>query len=170
MTNIPNHLLTIAEVAAAFGGFAGIMSVFRRSHLNSKIRLWRVQSMIVTSLLAIFAALLPFALASLGFSDLLLWKIGAAFLFLFLLGQVLFVHVSTPPEHAIGAFRLLRLPMGIVLMLCTTSIQVLLLIGVFGKLSQWLEGLYTVGVVYLLFSATYHFLVLVKALQPGIDD
>ena len=63
LAELPEHLATIAEVAAAFTGFAGLVSVLGKSSIHPKIRFWRVELMIITSLGAMFGALVPGALA-----------------------------------------------------------------------------------------------------------
>jgi hypothetical protein len=79
-------LLTTAEVAVAFAGFASVVTVFRRREHEG----WapgdvlRFQLMITTSLSVVLFALLPFALAFFGASEPAVWAWGSGLLGLYL--------------------------------------------------------------------------------------
>ena len=72
-------LLTIAEVAVAFAGFASVVVLFQHRDLNR----WpaavvvRLRTMIEGSLTALFSALLPFVLHHLGLAGDGLWAISS---------------------------------------------------------------------------------------------
>lgn len=79
-------LLTTAEVAVAFAGFASVVTVFRRREDGS----WsppdtiRFQLMITASLSTVFFALLPFALHFFGMEERGVWSACSAMLALYL--------------------------------------------------------------------------------------
>ena len=81
-------LLTIAEVAVAFAGFASIAVLFQ----HRDPRQWppevvvRLRTMIESSLATLFTALLPFALFHLGLADQALWAASSLLLALILVG------------------------------------------------------------------------------------
>jgi hypothetical protein len=73
-------LLTTAEVAVAFAGFASVVTVFRRREHGG----WapqdalRFQLMITASLSVVFFALFPFAISFFGASESRVWSCGSA--------------------------------------------------------------------------------------------
>jgi hypothetical protein len=87
-------LLTTAEVAAAFAGFASVVTVFRRRQHEG----WepgdvlRFQLLITASLSTVFFALLPFAVGFFGASEPTIWSWSSGALGLYvalLLGMIL---------------------------------------------------------------------------------
>ncbi len=80
-------LLTIAEVAVAFAGFASVVTAFRRRDDGS----WsppdvvRFQLMIAASLSAVLFALLPFAFAFFDVAEAKIWSASSAILAAYLL-------------------------------------------------------------------------------------
>ena len=77
-------LLTIAEVAVAFAGFASIVSVLgrRSSDTPEHINALRMRGMILSSLLAVAFSLLPFLLHGYGLTGGVLWRTSSAVLLL----------------------------------------------------------------------------------------
>ena len=77
-------LLTIAEVAVAFAGFASIVSVLgrRSSDTPEYINALRMRAMILSSLLAVAFSILPFVLHSYGLTGGMLWRTSSAVLLL----------------------------------------------------------------------------------------
>ena len=75
-------LLTIAEVAVAFAGFASIVSVLgrRSSDTPEHINALRMRAMILSSLLAVAFSILPFLLHSYGLAGAALWRTSSVFL------------------------------------------------------------------------------------------
>jgi hypothetical protein len=163
---LPEHLETIAEVAAAFTGFAGLVSVLGRSHLDPKIRLWRVQLMIVTSLAAMFGALAP-SIIQLVLPDAEdLWRASAFVLLLLCAGQLTFVYRSMPGEHATGLLRTFYSPMAAALSGNSLAIQLALAAVVLDFIPAAAPALYSYGLLFLLVASSFHFLILVRSAQP----
>jgi len=79
-------LLTTAEVAVAFAGFASIVTAFRRREHGewTPQDVLRFQLMITSSLSAVFFALLPFAMSFFGASEPGVWSYGSGALALYL--------------------------------------------------------------------------------------
>lgn len=75
-------LLTTAEVAVAFAGFASVVTVFRRREHTG----WdpqdvlRFELMITASLATVFFALLPFAIRFFGASEPEVWSVSSGLL------------------------------------------------------------------------------------------
>jgi hypothetical protein len=80
-------LLTIAEIAVAFAGFASLVSVLgsTSSHEHPLVQSIRFRGMVVLSLTVLAFSLVPFVPMSLGVSPLTSWRISSA---LFLVGGV----------------------------------------------------------------------------------
>lgn len=72
-------LLTTAEVAVAFAGFASVVTVFRRQEHGAWASqdVLRFQLMITASLSVVFFALLPFAIRFFGASEPQVWSCGS---------------------------------------------------------------------------------------------
>ena len=84
-----DYLLTTAEVAVAFVGFAAIVVAIREraNPLESSARLllgWMVER----GLAALFFALLPLLLGFLGVAEGLIWRLGCAGIFLYILSAL----------------------------------------------------------------------------------
>lgn len=162
----PEHLQTIAEVSAAFTGFAGLVSVLGTSRIDPKVRLWRVQVMIVTSVSALFGSLTPDTLQLFLPGSEGLWRASSLVLLVLVSGQLAFVYRGMPAEQGTGPFRLMRTAVGIVLTIASVSIQVTLALVALGFHEAIAPALYSVGVLFLLLASSYHFLVLVRGAQP----
>jgi hypothetical protein len=79
-------LLTTAEVAVAFAGFASVVTVFRRREDEGWAAgdVLRFQLMIGASLSVVFFALLPFAISFFGTSERTVWASASCMLGLYL--------------------------------------------------------------------------------------
>jgi hypothetical protein len=77
-----NLLLTIAEVAVTFAGFASLISILgRRSSRDSPVvQAGRLRGLIISSLVVVAFALFPFVPHSFGSSPLAVWRISSAVL------------------------------------------------------------------------------------------
>ena len=102
-------LLTTAEVAVAFAGFASVVTVFRRREDGS----WeppdvvRFQLMITASLSVVFFALLPFALEFFGPREPIIWATASVVLasyLVVLLGLIMRRTVSLLSSRALSPF------------------------------------------------------------------
>ena len=82
-------LLTVAEVAVAFAGFASLVGILgqRSARDDPRVLGARMRGMVLFSLLAVFFALLPILLARYGLDDVLVWRTSSA-LFAFALASV----------------------------------------------------------------------------------
>ena len=73
-------LLTTAEVATAFAGFAGVATVFaqRRSMDDARVNQFRLRTIIENGLLTVAFSLLPFLPERFGASEAAAWRISSA--------------------------------------------------------------------------------------------
>jgi hypothetical protein len=165
---LPEHLATIAEVAAAFTGFAGLVSVLGRSNLDPKIRFWRVELMIITSLGAMFGALIPGALSLVIANTTDLWRIASFALFLIMFGQLLYVYLSMPPEQSTGPLRMFYGLLPSFLTIFSLLFQVCLVAVSVGYNQEIASATYVFALVFLLLGSAFHFLRLVKGSQPNV--
>ena len=83
-------LLTIAEIAVAFAGFSGLVTILgqRSSRVDPKLVEHTLRAMILTSLLAVSFSLFPFLPYRLGASAEATWRISAG---AFALAQVAYL-------------------------------------------------------------------------------
>ena len=80
----PDALTTIAEVALGLAGFSGVVVVLgRQPGAFTRVEVGRLIVLLMSSLGAMFFALLPFALSPLGLSDSAVWRISGALLAIF---------------------------------------------------------------------------------------
>lgn len=163
---LPQHLETIAEVAAAFTGFAGLVSVLGRSKLDPKIRFWRVQLLIITSLAAMFGALTPPSVSLLTTQEAFLWRLSSFVLFLLMSGQLIYVYRSMPIEHASGPLRMFYSPFASVLTIGSMVLQGCLIAITTGYIPAMAPAVYSIALVFLLVASAFHFLKLVMGSQP----
>jgi len=85
-------LLALAEIAAAFAGFAALVSVLRRDskrRLNEVHDLLRLRLVIAGSVAGVAAALIPVGLAGYGLAPSVNWRIAAIAFLLFDYGIML---------------------------------------------------------------------------------
>lgn len=112
-------LLALAEIAAAFAGFAALVSVIRRSsreHAEATHDLLRLRLVISSSVTGVATALIPVGLAGYGLAPELTWRL-AAFSFLVLDNGIIISFVgayrpvrgSFPPDRlAVSLFSFLE--------------------------------------------------------------
>ena len=79
-TDASDTLIGLAQIAAAFAGFAALVSVLRErgDRAEALHGILRLRIVISTSVIVIAACLVPVALASFGFSDRIVWGVSAA--------------------------------------------------------------------------------------------
>lgn len=163
---LPEHLSTIAEVAAAFTGFAGIVSVLGSSRLDPEVRFWRVQLIVITSMAAMFGALAPSTIQLITVDGVSLWRASSLVLFLLVSGQLVFVYRSMPSEHASGPLRLFYSPTVGTLTIGSLINQLGFASVAAGFIPAMAPALYSEALIFLLIVTAFHFLRLLKGAQP----
>jgi hypothetical protein len=117
LENTPT-LLSMAEIAAAFAGFAALVSVIRRTAdkpAEAAHDLLRLRLVISSSVAGVAAALIPVGLDGYGFDPGLTWRLAAAIFLVFdngILGS--FLSAYAPVR---GTFEPDRLAVGVVMSL-----------------------------------------------------
>jgi hypothetical protein len=103
-------LLSLAEICAAFAGFAALVSALRRSsdEVGGAIHdLLRLRLVISSAVAGVVAALLPVGLAGFGVETSLLWRLAAAAFLVFDNGIILsFARAYSPVKSVIKPDRL----------------------------------------------------------------
>jgi hypothetical protein len=87
-----NTLLSLADICAAFAGFAALVSVLQRNsdQLGGAIHdLLRLRLVISSAVAGIVSALLPVGLAGFGIETSLLWRLAAAAFLVFDIGIII---------------------------------------------------------------------------------
>ena len=117
--DVTGNLLNVAEISAAFAGFAALVSVLRQRGTSADALhdILRLRIVISTSMVVVVAALIPVGLASFQLSERLVWGISAGTLLLLNYG-VIFSFVKSykpvqgrfPPDNfAVGVVSILEL-------------------------------------------------------------
>ena len=161
---IDELLLTIAEIAVAFTGFAGVVSVFGRSRLDPRVQVWRIRSMIAAGLLTTFGALTPLAISQFELPLTASWRVSAAMLGFAVFLQFAFAAHGFRPlvkRNLIAPKRFEWFLAGVSASACVAL--GLLSLGFFG---ESIQAIYSLGLLYLLALSAHHFFLLVLAAQP----
>ena len=79
MTEHADLLQTIAQIAIAFAGFAGVVAAFSTFRLAPEATAYRVRLMVAVALLTLLASLLPFIPVAFGISEDAALRISAFF-------------------------------------------------------------------------------------------
>lgn len=155
-------LLTIAEVAATFAGFAALVTLFARRRVAGAAvhDLLRLRLVIGASVVAVMAALFPVALEGYGLSATLTWRVSAG-VFLLLIYFVIASFIAS--YRAVeDDFPADRLAVAVVLVL-EIFIQIGLVLIVLGLAEQRHYGLYVSALIGTIGQAAFVFLRLVES-------
>ncbi len=102
-------LMNLAEIAAAFAGFAALVSVLRErgDRVEAAHNILRLRIVISTSVVVVGASLIPIALSGFGLDESLIWRICAVILLIFNYGVILsFVRSYQPVQGSFPPDRL----------------------------------------------------------------
>ncbi len=163
-------LLTTAEVATAFAGFAGVATVFaqRRSIDDPRINQFRLRSIIENGLLTVAFSFLPFLPERFGASEAAAWRISSAVF------APCFAAIWVPAALRIVRFTregiMRRSPAFTVAVLGAAVVGTLApTVNAFGLAPQWASGLYLVGLFSPLLLSGLVFVRLFLSFQPSVD-
>ena len=160
--NPSDILLTVAEIAVAFAGFASIVAIFqaRWTQDDAPFDLFRFWVMLAFSLAALLFALIPFPLHFLGVAPSEVWRASSLLLACFVVANTLFVGrlywrgvaavvTSLNPVIAVFAYAIYAV------------ILIAQIANAAGLLGGPGFGLYLLGLLLILFSAALNFVRLV---------
>ena len=98
-------LLTIAEIAIALAGFAGVVAAFGTFRLAPEATAFRVRLMVTEAVMVLVAALLPFVIATFGVSESTALRISAFLLGLGMIGVAVWAWVGLRPLYQAGLLK-----------------------------------------------------------------
>ena len=153
-------LQTLSEASITFTGLAGLVSVLGTSSLPPHVRAWRVQNMILCSLLAFFCTLLPQGLALYGLPAEQIWVWSSGVLLASQIGQVIFASMAIN-DPSVDLYR----PYWLTGLFVTGTTSVLYA-HLFNLMPGWGEPSGSpvfLGIAWLMVIATMHFFVLVMS-------
>ena len=166
-------LLTIAEVAIAFAGFASLVAVLgqRSSHDDPRVLGTRMRGMILFSLLAVAFSLLPFILYRFELAESSMWRLSSG---LFLLG---FFSVGVWLVRAVKRLSDLDVPalpvapvIRVVLFVSVTTGTILLALNTVVVAPRLMPAVYLVSLGVCLFLSGLPFSLIVFSFLPRIDS
>ena len=162
-------LLSIAEIAATFAGFAALVTLFGRRRVagSGAHDLLRLRLVITTSVIVVVAALIPVALAGFGLDPRLDLRLSAGgYLVLHWVAIVSFINSYQPVR---GLFPPDRLAVTVAFVV-EILVQAALFVIVLGLFAARHEGLYTSALIGTLAQAAFVFLRLVESTFASIVD
>ena len=162
-------LLTVAEIAVAFAAFSGLVSVLGKAHtqLQPHVAANRLQSVLLTSLLATAFSLFPFLPTSFGANETATWRVSAG------------LFAASWLVYTISAFLRIRRLIGqgvqrITLAFLSWLNGTLYLVGIvalfvtsLGLFPDQIQGFYVFGLFVLLFTSGTVFVRLFLSLVRG---
>ena len=157
-----DSLMTIAEIAATFAGFAALVSVLgRRARSGRAIHdLLRLRLVIATSLIVVVASLVPSALARFDMATERIWQVAAGVFLLLIYAEVAAFIANYKPvrEH----FEPDRVALAVTAVL-QLLVQAALLTVLFAGLPRLDDALYVAALVATLCTAAFVFMRLVES-------
>jgi hypothetical protein len=147
--DVPNALLTLAQVAIGLAGFATILvALSGKPHQWTHVDAFRIRSILGFSFLSVFLSLVPFVLAFFSLPESTVWKVSLLIIAITTLSGVLLVlrgvYRLSRPERAV--LRLLVVSMVTATLFITAVVE---LLGAFGIVRP-APGVFFLGMVVLL--------------------
>lgn len=156
---------TLAQIAGVFVGFGALISV-RRGNQTRPIELTFIRGVVWTGLLVIVAALLPVALDPFIDPDAL-WRLCGFLTLAVYWGMVLLNNLTPEHRRLMAAYRRRHLVWLVVVgVLLDLPMTVALGVLVLGLRPDLEAALYAVGIVSILFEASFYLLYLVYTEKP----
>ena len=126
--NLTSDLLNIAEISAAFAGFAALVSALRQrgTRADALHDILRLRIVISTSMVVVVASLIPVGLANFQLSERLVWGVSACILLLLNYGVIYSFIKSYKPVQ--GRFPPDNFAIGVVFVLEVMDQAALLLV------------------------------------------
>ena len=152
-------LLTIAEVAVAFAGFAGLVSILgrRSSRDPSVVQAARLRALIVSGLLVVAFAFVPFVPYRVGLSDLVVWRISSGLFALATAGVAWVAWDNARRVRAVGPSPRGFFSRGLVIASDLAVAGALLVANAFGAFPDHAAAVYIASLLLLLFLAGFMF-------------
>ena len=168
MTDYATLLMTFAQIAAVFAGFAGIVAAFSTFRLAPEATAYRVRLLVEVALLVVLASLVPLVAAAFGISDRVSWRISAL---AFAVGSIGIQWASWGATRDLIRRDLIKTKMiATVIYIIGTTLTVTLLIIAAGGLMMLAPGLYMSALFFALALCCYYFTVMMLAIDLGKAD
>ena len=146
--------IAIAEIAGVFVGFAALISVTRRSDIESQ-QLAQIQAVVTSGLLVVVAALIPVGLEFYGVSGHGLW-VASAISYLVLNWVVISLALRRQANRELAKTQARTSPLGAALFwILELAIQVSLVLVIFGVNRDVDIAFYVTALVLHLFEAAF---------------
>ena len=160
-------LSTIAEVGLGLAGFTGILVALGRSQAAfSRPEVLRLLLLLVSSLGAVFLALLPFALHESGVLDIACWRLSSIILAAFTTTSLAYLGYQIQRRR--GEFgELFSTAVFVIVATGSVVIVVLQLVNAIGIGAPPRSGPYLFGLLWLLFIASLQFARILFVRGPG---
>lgn len=167
MLDQSDALLTIAEVAATFAGFAALVTLFARRRVAAAAvhDLLRLRLVIGMSVVAVVAALVPVALAGYGLDEHATWRVAAGIFLLMIYSVIGSFIASYGPVK--GTFPPDKLAVSVAFIL-EVAIQIGLVMILLGVGAERDYGLYVSALIATIAQSAFVFLRLVESTFGGI--
>lgn len=144
--------VTLAEIAGVFVGFAALISVTRRSEIDTS-QLGQIRAVVTIGLMVVVAALIPVWLGAYQVTGHPLWVV-ASLIYLVLNWAVIYLALRRPENRRLAAAQARTTPvMAAFFWLLEIPIQVPLLLVVFGVNRELDAAFYLTALVFHLFEA-----------------
>jgi hypothetical protein len=151
---------TLAEVSITFTGLAGVVSVVGRSRLTPEGRQWRIWNMILLSLVAFFACLIPIALDLFSLQTVPIWTVCSISLVTAQMSQSFFAYRAGQRISRVASELMIQ-PLIAIYIVGSAIIGILQLVNVL-VISPG-PALYFLGICWFIFLSSMHFFVLVMS-------
>lgn len=158
-----NLFVAIAEIAGVFVGFGALISVTRRTKIET-LHLGRIRAVVTIGLLVIVAALIPVVLSSYGLTGHNLWFLSSL-LFLILNTAVIILSIRSPENRMLMEAQSRKSPWAAAFfwLLLEVPVQVPLILILIGLWPELDSAFYTTALVFNLFEAAFVLVQLVYA-------
>jgi hypothetical protein len=155
MVEDPNLLTAIAEIAGVFVGFGALISVTRRSEIDSA-QLSQIRAVVTIGLVVMVAALIPVGLSRYGAEGHTLWLL-CSITFLVLIWAVTIFSLRSPDNRRLAVARARDNPImaAFFWILLEIPMQAPLVLVVFGAAPELESAFYVTALVLNLFQAAF---------------
>jgi hypothetical protein len=162
MADDADTLLTIAEIAATFAGFAALVSALGRRATSGRALhdLLRLRLVIATSLIVVVAALVPSALARFDLAEDTVWRIAALTFVLLTYAEIASFLMSYRPVREEFAPDVVAAGVAFVLQIVVQAALVTILVD---AAIAYHDALYVTALVAMLCTAAFVFMRLVES-------
>jgi hypothetical protein len=150
-------LIGIAQIALGVAGFSGIAMYFKRKPGPlTNVEVYRIAILFFNSFAAVFLSLVPFPLQQFGLSESTVWRLSSGLVAIF---EIIFHSYYLPRSQRYRRqvpeiFSLQSLTLTYTGGLSNTVLQTL---NAFGLAGRHYEAIFMIGVMWLLFHATFQF-------------